>query len=242
MIAEKVVGAIQLFSEKDSVIEIGPGEGVFTELLSDEDRIRLTLIELDKRLIPILKNRFPHLEKRIIEEDFLKINLVGLAPSPLTIIGNFPFNISSQILFKVIENPDLVRQLVGIFQKEVALRITAQAGNKTYGILSVLTQVYYQSTYLFDVPSSAFSPPPKVMGGTIKLVRNNRADLGDKKWKVLKQIVKTAFNQRRKKLNNALQTIPFDKSNIPIVIWDKRPERLSVEDYLMLLEYCLLIE
>lgn len=237
-IAERIVDSLKVEEGKNQVIEVGPGEGILTQFLIDVENIDLNLVELDHRLIPILKDRFPPLRKRIIEKDFLKLDFAPFSEKPLSIIGNFPYNISSQIVFKIIENRDLVWQMVGMFQKEVAARITANPGTKNYGILSVFTQVFYETEYLFDVPATAFNPPPKVVSGVMSMKRSNKHELKEGDFPILKRIVKQAFSQRRKKLSNSLKGIEFDKEKIPVEIWDKRAEHLSVTDYLNLLENC----
>ena len=237
-IAESIVEAVVVEKGKRQVIEVGPGEGVLTQFLLNKEEIDLHLVELDRRLIPVLQNRFPLIQNQIIEQDFLKLDLTPFSQKPLSIVGNFPYNISSQIVFKVIENREFVWQMVGMFQKEVAQRITASPGNKSYGILSVLTQLFFETNYLFDVPAHCFNPPPKVISGVMSMKRSNKYEIDEKEYPLFKRMVKQAFSQRRKKLNNALKGIEFQMENIPPEIWDKRAEQLSVDDYLNLTRNC----
>ncbi len=194
---------------------------------------RLKAIEIDKESVAYLKKHFPELGDGLIEGDFLKMDLQGLFPGQFSIIGNFPYNISSQIFFKIIDNRDLVPEVVCMIQKEVAERIAEKPGTKTYGILSVFLQAWYDIEYLFTVGSGAFNPPPKVQSAVIRLTRNSRTELGCDE-KLFKTIVKTAFGQRRKTLRNSLKPIYADRSlsGAEGPVFDLRPERLSVEDFL----------
>jgi len=214
------------------VLEIGPGMGVLTQFLLENKKHNLSVVEIDTEFVRYLKSNFPALENNIIEGDFLKLDLDDHFSSPFSIIGNFPYNISSQILFKLIDYRDLVPQLVGMFQKEVAERVAAGPGSKTYGIISVLLQAYYSIEYLFTVNEDMFDPPPKVKSGVIRLKRNSRQKLPCNE-KLFKQIIKTGFNQRRKTLSNSLKSIllnlkPKDE------IFRKRPEQLSVQEFIEL--------
>ena len=194
---------------------------------------RLKAIEIDKESVAYLKKHFPELGDGLIEGDFLKMDLQGLFPGQFSIIGNFPYNISSQIFFKIIDNRDLVPEVVCMIQKEVAERIAEKPGTKTYGILSVFLQAWYDIEYLFTVGSGAFNPPPKVQSAVIRLTRNSRTELGCDE-KLFKTIVKTAFGQRRKTLRNSLKPIYADRSlsGAEGPVFDLRPERLSVEDFI----------
>ena len=194
---------------------------------------RLKAIEIDKESVAYLKKHFPELGDGLIEGDFLKMDLQGLFPGQFSIIGNFPYNISSQIFFKIIDNRDLVPEVVCMIQKEVAERIAEKPGTKTYGILSVFLQAWYDIEYLFTVGSGAFNPPPKVQSAVIRLTRNSRTELGCDE-KLFKTIVKTAFGQRRKTLRNSLKPIYSDRSlsGAEGPVFDLRPERLSVEDFI----------
>ena len=194
---------------------------------------RLKAIEIDKESVAYLKKHFPELGDGLIEGDFLKMDLQRLFPGQFSIIGNFPYNISSQIFFKIIDNRDLVPEVVCMIQKEVAERIAEKPGTKTYGILSVFLQAWYDIEYLFTVGSGAFNPPPKVQSAVIRLTRNSRTELGCDE-KLFKTIVKTAFGQRRKTLRNSLKPIYADRSlsGAEGPVFDLRPERLSVEDFI----------
>jgi len=227
-IAQKIVAS--LLSNKN-VLEIGAGTGVLTKYLKDISGINLKIIEIDKESIIFLKNNFPEITENIIQSDFLRYDLKTLFNGKFSIIGNFPYNISSQILFRTIENKDDVEEVVGMFQKEVAVRIASSPGNRDYGILSVLLKAWYDIEYLFTVDEHVFVPPPKVKSAVIRLKRNNVTSLGCDE-KLFIAVVKTAFNQRRKTLRNALSSFGFkDTSDI---IFTKRAEQLSVENFVWL--------
>ncbi len=210
-----------------NVLEIGPGMGVLTKYLHQNPDFLLKVVEIDTESVAYLHNKYPELT--VFSDDFLKMNLDGLFDGNFAVIGNFPYNISSQILFKVLEHRNAAPCVVGMFQKEVAERIAAKSGNKTYGILSVLLQAFYDIEYLFTVHEHVFSPPPKVKSAVIRLTRNSRQHLNCDE-KQFFTVVKTAFNQRRKTLRNALSGI-FDKSLLTDPIFDKRAEQLTVEDF-----------
>ena len=215
-----------------TVLEIGPGMGVLTQFLLQNSTMDVHVIEIDKESVAFLKEHYPELEERIIEGDFLKVNLTDYFTQPISIIGNFPYNISSQILFKLIDYRNQIPELVGMFQKEVAQRVAAKPGSKTYGILSVLLQAYFNIDYLFTVHEHVFDPPPKVKSGVIRVHRNNVESLACNE-KLFKRVVKQGFNQRRKTLSNSLKSIlvnlkPEDE------IFKKRPEQLSVEEFVEL--------
>jgi len=230
-IARKIVDAIEGFSQK-KVLEIGPGTGVLTSQLIQKADIDLYAIEVDSESYEYLSSTYPSLGEKLIFKDFLKFNLSDHFHEPLTIIGNFPYNISSQIFFRVLENRDLVKDVVCMIQKEVADRIRASHGNKTYGILSVLLQAFYDIDYLFTVGPKVFNPPPKVNSAVIHLKRNSRSELGCDEGLFFK-LVKLGFNQRRKTLRNSLKSILL---NLPTddEIFGKRPEQLNVEDFIRL--------
>ena len=216
------------------VLEIGPGMGVLTQYLLQNPNIRLTAIELDRESVDYLKLHFPQLN--LIQADFLKFDLSLLYPenTQFCVIGNYPYNISSQILFKVLDYKNQIPCCSGMFQKEVAERIASKPGKKAYGILSVLLQTYYDIEYLFTVDEHNFNPPPKVKSAVIRLTRNNRQQL-DCDEQLFKKIVKTAFNQRRKQMRNSLaQLIGKDNNIINNAIFTKRPEQLSVEEFISL--------
>jgi 16S rRNA (adenine1518-N6/adenine1519-N6)-dimethyltransferase len=216
------------------VLEVGPGMGVLTKYLLQENKFETSIIDIDRESIAFLHKNFPALGDRIIENDFLKIDLGKyFGNSPFAVIGNFPYNISTQILFKVLDHKEQVPEVVGMFQKEVAERIASPPGNKAYGILSVLLQAFYNIEYLFTVHENVFSPPPKVKSAVIRLTRNNVQHL-DCDEVLFKKVVKAGFNQRRKTLRNALKQLMnennTDAANVPFL--DKRAEQLSVQDFI----------
>lgn len=216
------------------ILEVGPGMGVLTQFLLRKNR-DLKVVELDSESVAYLSMNFPQLHSNIIEKDFLKMQLENLFEGKQFVLtGNYPYNISSQIFFKMLDNKDFIPCCTGMIQKEVAERIAASPGNKTYGILSVLIQAWYHVDYLFTVNEHVFNPPPKVKSAVIRMTRNKRTNLGCNE-KLFKQIVKTTFNQRRKTLRNSISTI-LDRSN-PLStdpIFNKRPEQLSVNDFIEL--------
>lgn len=227
------------------VLEIGPGMGVLSQYLLEREDIDLKMIEIDRESVDYLLTHFPKASGRVIEGDFLKMNLSYFFPGTFAVIGNFPYNISSQIFFRIIDHKDSIPQVVCMIQKEVAERIAEQPGNKTYGILSVLLQAWYDIEYLFTVGEGAFNPPPKVKSAVIRLRRNSRTELGCDE-KLFKTIVKTGFNQRRKTLRNSLKPLIADKAAreawtpeqsadfLSNPVFELRPERLSVEDFIAL--------
>ena len=216
------------------ILEVGPGMGVLTQFLIPKGR-QLKVVELDFESVAYLRENFAQLGDNIIEKDFLKMDLSRLfGGKPFVLTGNYPYNISSQIFFKMLDYKDLIPCCTGMIQKEVAERIAAAPGSKTYGILSILIQAWYKVEYLFTVHEHVFNPPPKVKSAVIRMTRNDTTDLGCNE-KLFKQIVKTTFNQRRKTLRNSISTI-LDKSH-PLsadALFDKRPEQLSVQDFISL--------
>ena len=234
-VARKIVNALILNDDPHAlVLEIGPGMGVLTRLLALKENIDLQLVEIDFESVAYLRKEFPELSDKIFEEDFLKMDLNKIFSSPFNIIGNFPYNISSQILFRVLEARDKVDQVVCMLQKEVADRICSIHGNKVYGILSVLLQAFYDIEYLFKVPPGVFIPPPKVMSAVIRLKRNGRKHL-DCDETLFQHVVKQAFQKRRKTLRNALKHLNLPRPVVAMNIMDKRPEQLSVEDFIFLI-------
>ncbi len=215
------------------VLEVGPGMGVLTRFLLENNR-DLTVIELDKESVVYLENHFPALSGRIIAGDFLHLDLKTLFPGQFCVIGNYPYNISSQIFFKVLENKDLIPCCSGMVQREVGLRLASPPGKKTYGIITVLLKVWYDIEYLFTVDENVFDPPPKVKSAVIRMTRNSRTTL-ECDENLLKTVVKTAFNQRRKTLRNSLKPL-LGKGNelYDLPVFDKRPEQLSVEEFIEL--------
>tara|TARA_Y100001978_G_scaffold31289_1_gene26971 strand:- start:1596 stop:2366 length:771 start_codon:yes stop_codon:yes gene_type:complete len=227
-IAKDIVALISDI-EKVSILEIGPGMGILTNFLVEKSQ-EVTVIEIDKESINFLKKKIPKLNKKIIEGDFLDVNLNKIFENNFTIIGNFPYNISSQILFKVYENKNIINEIVGMFQKEVAERVAAKKGKKR-GILSVFIQTFFEVEYCFSVNENEFSPPPKVKSGIIKLKRNNRKELKCDN-KLYKKIVKTTFNQRRKTIKNSLKSLNLDFGTSIDNLMHLRAESLTVEDFI----------
>lgn len=233
-IAKKIVEALEVnASEELPVLEIGPGTGVLTKFLVTRFPTNLHLVEIDRESIGHLHKTFPNLEGRIHQADILQIDLRNLFPGPFLIIGNFPYNISSQIFFAVLDHRDRVTQVVCMLQKEVADRIASKHGNKVYGILSVLLQAYYDIESLFKVSPGVFHPPPKVMSAVIRLKRNARKELPCDE-SLFRSVVKEAFQKRRKTLRNALKHLNLPASIRGLELMDKRPEQLSVEDFIYL--------
>ena len=216
------------------VLEVGPGMGVLTQYLLPKQR-PLKVVELDFESVAYLREAFPQLEEGIIEDDFLKMNLTRLFDGqPFVLTGNYPYNISSQIFFKMLDNKDLIPCCTGMIQKEVAERMAAGPGSKTYGILSVLMQAWYKVEYLFTVHEHVFNPPPKVKSAVIRMTRNDTTELGCNEA-LFKQVVKTTFNQRRKTLRNSIKPIlGKDCSLTQTPLFDKRPEQLSVQQFIEL--------
>ncbi len=234
-IAENIASAIVRHQGIARVLEIGPGTGILTRALQKQDFDSLKIIEIDAESIAFLYENHPELKADIISGDFLKIDLNSIFDAQKFIVaGNFPYNISTQILFRLFENKDLIPELVGMFQREVALRIASPPGSKQYGILSVLLQIYYNVEYLFTVDEDVFDPPPKVKSGVIKLTRNSRETLPISD-DFMKAVVKTAFNQRRKTLRNSLKGMIAGKELIlKEDILHLRPEQLSPETFISL--------
>lgn len=232
-IAHKIVGAL---SKKPlTIMEVGPGTGILTELLVQQKNFDLYLVEVDLGLVSYLKKTYPSLRGRIIAADFLKLELAQLHHGPVAIIGNFPYNISSQIFFKVLEHRQQVHEVVGMIQKEVAERLIAKSGSKVYGILSVLLQAFYNLEYLFTVGPQVFSPPPKVQSAVIRLRRNSTLQL-DVDEKLFFRVVKAGFQQRRKTLRNALKPL-LPATLPPPLLLAKRAEQLTVADFVALTKY-----
>ena len=226
-IARKIVDS--LGANVSDVLEIGPGMGILTHYLTERPELNIYLVEIDTQSVEYLKIHYPNLAERLCSEDFLKWDASRL-PDSFSIIGNFPYNISSQIFFRVLELRNRVPEVVGMVQKEVAERLTAGPGSKTYGILSVLLQAWYQTDYLFTVPAQVFVPPPKVKSAVIRLRRNEVKTLPCNE-KLFFEIVKLAFNQRRKMLRNSLGG---RSQNLPEQFATKRPEQLTVADFIEL--------
>lgn len=233
-IAKKIADSLTLNGYND-VLEIGPGMGVLTKYLIPKDT-HVHVIEIDSESVEYLKTarKVQNLAFEIIEADFLKIDLSTIFKrKPIAIIGNFPYNISSQIVFKTLENRHQIPEFSGMFQKEVAQRIAEKEGSKVYGILSVLTQAFYDVAYLFTVPPTVFNPPPKVDSGVIRLIRKENYELPVNE-KLFFQVVKTAFNQRRKMLRGSLKSFKLSEKLREDAIFAKRPEQLSVDQFIEL--------
>lgn len=231
-IASKIADTLS-YEGYEKVLEIGPGMGVLTKYLLDK-KAEIHVIEIDTESVEYLENNYLHLRGRIHEKDFLKHDLGKIFnDEQFAIIGNFPYNISTQIVFKVLEMRDQIPEFSGMFQKEVAKRICEKEGNKTYGILSVLTQAFYEADYLFTVPPSVFNPPPKVDSGVLRLKRKENFSL-DCDEKLFFRVVKTAFNQRRKTLRNSLKNLNLPDNLREDAIFGLRPEQLSFQQFIQL--------
>ena len=219
------------YSGYENVLEIGPGMGVLTKYLLKKD-LNLHVVEIDRESVAYLGENFPDLQGKIHEQDFLKYDVKQIFKGePFAIIGNFPYNISTQIVFKTLENREMIPEFAGMFQKEVAQRIAAPHGNKTYGILSVLAQAFYNIEYLFTVPPSVFNPPPKVESGVIRLTRKENFQLPCEEA-LFFRVVKTAFQQRRKTLRNSLKIFQLPDNLREDAIFGQRPEQLSTEQFI----------
>ena len=233
-IARNIVNALS--PDHDVVIEVGAGMGVLTQYLIENQLEKLQVVEIDKESVEFLKKKFPELEGHLIQGDFLKYDIGRDTPRvsapDVAVIGNFPYNISSQIFFQILKYRNNVTECVGMIQKEVAERIAAGPGSKTYGILSVLLQAWYDIEYLFTVNENVFNPPPKVKSAVIRLKRNNVKEL-DCDEKLFVTVVKQAFNQRRKTLRNSLRSM-IPAEIIDNEIFNKRPEQLSVREFVEL--------
>lgn len=243
-IASDIADTVDAFPDIP-VLEVGPGMGVMTQYLIRKPRL-VKVVEIDYESVEFLRKNFPNLEENIIEDDFLKMHLERTFDGkPFVLTGNYPYNISSQIFFKMLDYKDLIPCCTGMIQKEVAERIAAAPGSKTYGILSVLIQAWYKVEYLFTVHEHVFNPPPKVKSAVIRMTRNDTAQLGCDE-KLFKRVVKTTFNQRRKTLRNNIKpllndldhqqeqsqmTVPNHHDLLAKDIFDKRPEQLSVHDF-----------
>ncbi len=236
-VACRIVESLSVDQEKFTgqgfpVVEVGPGTGVLTSFLLEKPGIDYYAIELDREAVTFLQKKYPGLGARLITGDFLTVSR-SVFPSGFFVIGNFPYNISSQIFFRVLEWRESVPRIVGMLQKEVAQRFCAPPGSKTYGILSVLLQAWYDTEYLFTVPAGAFTPPPKVQSGVVRLSRNNRTSLGCPE-DLFRKVVRTTFNQRRKTIHNSLKPLLGEKKNFTSPFSGQRPEQLGVEEFIQL--------
>jgi 16S rRNA (adenine1518-N6/adenine1519-N6)-dimethyltransferase len=229
-IARKIIDGLT-WNGYNNLIEIGPGTGVLTEFLLELENREIRFLEIDNESIEYLQGRFPDSAHQVIRADALKTDLSAIFNEPFAVIGNFPYNISSQLFFKILDNKNLVKETVCMVQKEVAVRLASPPGSRDYGILSVLLQAWYTIEYLFTVPPQVFIPPPKVQSAVIRLTRNQNKKLGCNE-ELFKKVVKTAFNQRRKTLRNSVKSLlPADPGD-PIL--QKRPEQLGVDDFVRL--------
>ncbi len=225
-ICQSIVEALQQESFSQ-LLEVGPGGGAITKYLLQIHGIAFKAVEIDNEKADYLEATYPSVKDKIIRDNFLKT--ASPFEDSFIVIGNFPYNISSQILFKILEWKEQVPVIIGMFQKEVAQRVAAQPGSKAYGILSILIQAYYSVDYLFDVPPSSFTPPPQVMSGVIRL-RRKKEVLSLKSERAFTVLVKTAFNQRRKMLRNATRSL-FSEDVLQDAIFNKRAEQLSLDDF-----------
>lgn len=249
-IAQDIAGALVVADAGNGdsvtdVLEIGPGMGVLTQFLLKRPEISLKMVEIDRESVDYLLVNFPQVNGSLIEADFLRMRLENFFGGSFCVIGNFPYNISSQIFFRILEYKERIPQVVCMIQKEVAERIAEGPGTKTYGILSVLLQTWYDIEYLFTVGEGAFNPPPKVKSAVIRLTRNSRTDLGCDEG-LFRAVVKTSFNQRRKTMRNSLRPLIEAKAQregwdggrlasfMSDSVFDLRPERLGVEDFIAL--------
>lgn len=230
--AANIANALVLTDTYKQVLEVGPGQGVLTKhLLARQADFELTVVDADRDMIDYINQHYPALHGRVIEMDFLRFRFDKVFEGQLGLIGNFPYNISSQILIKMIENYELIPEKVGMFQKEVADRVVAGAGSKTYGVIGVLLQARYVPSLCFNVGPGNFSPPPKVQSAVIRCVRRELPLVSDEQYALFKRIVKAAFNQRRKMLRNSLKGIFPDEILAQDAFFERRPEQVSPEDF-----------
>jgi len=232
-IATKIVESLKLTNDYKQVLEVGPGMGILSDFLLLKPELEVFMIDIDTESYLYLQKKYPQLGKRLINADFLEMDFAAYFQGPLAVIGNFPYNISSQILFKILDNRNQVKEVVGMFQKEVAERCSSKPGSKEYGILSVFLQAYYKVEYLFTVKAGVFNPPPKVLSAVIRLTRNETATL-DCDEKLFWLVVKAGFNQRRKTLRNALSSLINKEKMTDDPLLDLRAERLAVADFVKL--------
>ncbi len=232
--AERIAGSLRLTDAYRKVLEVGPGRGMLTQYLLDRDEFELFAVEADRDMVLFLLKHFPQLKDHLIQGDFLQLPLEQVFPGePFGLIGNFPYNISSQILFRMVAYRRQIPEMVGMFQKEVAERVVAGPGSKTYGVISVLVQAYYAGEYLFGVDKRQFSPPPKVQSAVIRLTRKAGTELGCDE-ELFRKVVKQAFSQRRKMLRNTMKALVPDAPILEEDFFKQRPERLSVQDFIAL--------
>jgi 16S rRNA (adenine1518-N6/adenine1519-N6)-dimethyltransferase len=230
VISERIADSLSLTETYNDVLEVGPGQGMLTKYLLEKP-YNLKVVEADRDMVAHLNAHYPQLSPNIIAEDFMKLQLVEEMGENFAIIGNFPYNISSQIVFKMLESRQFVPEMVGMFQKEMAERIVAPPGNKTYGVISVLTQAFYDGKLLFNVKPGSFNPPPRVMSAVIRLTRKPDYETLGCDHKLFKTIVKLTFGQRRKMLRNTMKSLINDSEVLEMPIFKERPEQLSVQDF-----------
>jgi 16S rRNA (adenine1518-N6/adenine1519-N6)-dimethyltransferase len=232
-IAKRIADSLLFTNELEGrVLEVGPGKGMLTQYLV-EKKHNLVAVEADKDMVAYLQQHYDPLSIKLVFEDFMKVDLTKMFDNqPFSLIGNFPYNISSQIVFKMIENRAIVPEMVGMFQLEMAERVVAKPGGKEYGVISVLAQAFYDGKKLFNVDRGCFSPPPNVQSAVIRLTRKENQDLGCDE-KMFRNVVKTAFNQRRKMLRNTMRPLfEKDPSVLADVFFNRRPETLSLEEFI----------
>lgn len=231
--ARRIADSLQLSDQYDAVLEIGPGRGMLTKYLLEKD-FKLKVVEADRDMVAYLQTHYPQLHGHIIAEDFLQVRLEHYFDGPFALIGNYPYNISSQILIRMIHYRDRIPEMVGMFQKEVADRVAAPSGDKTYGVISVLVQAFYEAENLFGVSKGNFNPPPKVQSAVIRLQRRAEPLVSPEDEKLFRKVVKMAFGQRRKMLRNTMKALLPDDDLMEDPYFEQRPERLSVEDFVQL--------
>lgn len=232
-LSSNIADSLILTDTYDKVLEIGPGKGMLTKYLLEKD-YELIAVEADRDMIHYLQQHYPQLSGQIISDDFLKVDLaLFFKNQSFGLIGNFPYNISSQILFKMLDYKSQIPEMVGMFQMEVAKRVVSGPGSKVYGVISVLIQAYYSGEYLFDVDRTNFSPPPKVQSAVIRLTRKENQNLGCE-YSLFRKVVKQAFSQRRKMLRNTMKAFISGDALLEDEFFNQRPEMLSVEDFVKL--------
>lgn len=231
-IAERIVESLS--DNQQQVVEVGPGTGVLTQYLVKRPNIDLKVVELDIESVEYLTAHYPELDKRILYKDFLKMDTKDLFKTPFSLIGNFPYNISGPLFFKVFENRNHIPEVVGMLQKEVAERIASGPGSKVYGVLSVLLQAFYNIEYLFTVEAHVFDPPPKVRSGVIRLLRKDNKKI-DCDENLFVKVVKAIFHHRRKAIRNSIKVINFNREALADhEFMTRRPEQMSVDDFIEL--------
>jgi 16S rRNA (adenine1518-N6/adenine1519-N6)-dimethyltransferase len=231
-IARKIVNSLE--GRTHTILEIGPGQGILTGFLVEKGTHNVSAVEIDKDNVSYIEQKYPGLEGHVIHKDILRFNFDEFFNEPFSVIGNLPYNVASQILFRLLEHKDLIPEIVVMIQKEMAERLVAKKGTKAYGILSVLFQTYYDIEISFNVSKNVFSPPPKVTSAVIRANRNNRDNLACDE-SLFKEIVKTSFNQRRKILRNSLKSILLNLSLESDMLL-RRPEMLNIQDFIFLAE------